>query len=82
MRDNQRVVLMLDELEPADDRQPLSYQFTAPFPLGPTGRPAREVTDRHAPSIAAGRYLVRVQVDGVPSRPAGDLGGPAVELGR
>lgn len=81
VRDNQRVVLLLDELDPPADRQPFSYQFTASFPLGPAGRPAREVTIDTPLNLAVGRYLVRVQVDGVPSRP-GDLDGPAVELGR
>ena len=80
--DRQRVQLLLDELNPPDTRPARQYQFDAPFPL-PGGRPPDQVTVPLT-TMAAGTYLVRVQVDGAQSpftRGAdGKLDGPAVTL--
>ncbi|WP_199512589.1 DUF4255 domain-containing protein [Nucisporomicrobium flavum] len=78
----QRVQLLLDELEPPDGRAPRAYQFDAPFPL-PGARPPEQVTVPLGP-MAAGTYLIRVQVDGAQSpiarNASGQVTGPAETL--
>lgn len=72
----QRVTLLLDEHVPAG--RPRSYQFTAPFPLPPGTEITVPISD-----VAAGTYLVRVQIDGAqsPLTFAGDtFTGPTVHI--
>ena len=80
--DRQRVQLLLDELGAPDGRAPRTYQFDAPFPL-PDARPPEQMTVPLGP-MKAGRYLVRVQVDGAQSpivrNAAGQITGPAQTL--
>ncbi|WP_207931356.1 DUF4255 domain-containing protein [Streptomyces sp. 8K308] len=80
--EEQRVELLLDELRPPEDRRAHSHRFRAPFP-------APEPDDAHAlrlpfKDVRPTAYLVRVQVDGVPSviEPAADgtFAGPAIDL--
>ncbi|HEU5161286.1 MAG TPA: DUF4255 domain-containing protein [Streptosporangiaceae bacterium] len=80
LRDNQRVQLLLDELDPPQDRAPRSYRFTASVPLGPVGRPPDQVR-LETPGVMPGGYLVRIEVDGVRSFVATDLSAPSVDLG-
>jgi hypothetical protein len=63
--DEQRVQLLLDELNPPAGRAARRYRFDAPFPL-PGARPAEQVTVPLT-VMKAGTYLVRVQVDGAQS---------------
>ena len=78
----QRVQLLLDELGSPAGRAPRAYQFDAAFPL-PDARPSEQVTVPLGP-MAAGTYLVRVQVDGAQSPiardAAGQITGPAKTL--
>jgi hypothetical protein len=80
LRADQRVELLLDQLHPPQDRDPLSYRFAAPYPLEPAGRPPAQVRVA-TPDVVPGAYLVRVQVDGVQSFVASDLSAPTVDLG-
>lgn len=75
----QRVRLLLDELNPPTTRAPASYQFSAPFPLGTRADP--NVVQVTTPGVLASDYLVRLQVDGVPSLTAPDLSAPTVHVG-
>jgi hypothetical protein len=67
----QRVLLSLNEHHPPEDRAARAYTFVAAPPTPPApGQPVPEsstsVTVR-LPGVAAGTYLVRVQVDGAQS---------------
>ncbi|MCP2259153.1 Protein of unknown function (DUF4255) [Streptoalloteichus tenebrarius] len=78
---DQRVVLLLDEH--GGGEHPRSYQFDAPFPLVKGPGPVREFTVPVG-AVAAGRYLVRVQVDGAQSPldfADGAFTGPLVDMG-
>lgn len=75
----QRVQLLLDELNPPTTRAPASYQFTASFPL-PT-RTDPTTVQVATTNVLAADYLVRLQVDGVPSFTAPDLSAPTVNVG-
>jgi hypothetical protein len=79
---DQRAHALLDELEPAAGTAARSYELDAPFPLGDRGDP--QVVDFPAGDVAAGRYLVRVQVDGAtsPLLPGADgtFAGPVADL--
>ena len=77
--DDQRVVLLLDELDPPTTRHAASYQFPAPVPLGT--RPDNRTVEVAVSGVIAADYLVRVQVDGVRSRTGDDLRTPSVQLG-
>ncbi|GGK74500.1 DUF4255 domain-containing protein [Mangrovihabitans endophyticus] len=78
----QRVQLLLDEFGSPAERAPRAYQFDAPFPLS-DARPPEQVTVPLGP-MAAGTYLVRVQVDGAQSPivrdAAGQITGPVTTL--
>jgi hypothetical protein len=76
----QRVELLLDELDPPAGRAPGSHRFAAAWPLAPPGRPANQV-QVDIGGVPPATYLVAVEVDGVSSRPAPDLRTPALELG-
>ncbi|GGO94902.1 DUF4255 domain-containing protein [Wenjunlia tyrosinilytica] len=82
LRDDQRVLLLLDERQPPPERPGGGYQFRAPFPLGDRPDPKRLRIAVHGVRPAV--YLVRVQVDGVQSRltvsAEGTFDGPAVDL--
>lgn len=61
----QRVALLLNELNPPADRAPHAYRFELKLPTtppDPTGTITAQVS-----SVAAGNYLLRVQVDGAES---------------
>ena len=77
--DGQRVVLLLDELDPPAGRAAASYQFPAPVPLGT--RPDDHTIVVTTSGVRAAEYLVRVQVDGVRSRTGDDLRTPSARLG-
>jgi len=77
--DDQRVVLLLDELDPPAGRNAASYQFPAPVPLGL--RPDDHTVTVTITAVRAADYLVRVQVDGVRSRTGDDLRTPSARLG-
>jgi hypothetical protein len=79
VRDDQRVVLLLDELDPPGDRNAASYQFPAPVPLG--SRADDHSITVTTSGVLAAVYLVRVQVDGVRSRTGDDLRTPTVRMG-
>jgi hypothetical protein len=67
VRRSQRVVLLLNEFQPPDDRPARAYTFSVP----PRNRPTDpdETTSITVPvsGVAPGRYLARVQVDGAES---------------
>ncbi|MEV4869234.1 DUF4255 domain-containing protein [Streptomyces syringium] len=80
---DQRVLLLLDEKQPPPGRRPAGYQFRAPFPLGQRPDPKRlRIAIAGVRPVA---YLVRVQVDGVPSAltfsDEGTFDGPTLDLG-
>lgn len=58
----QRVILLLNEFDPPEDRPAHSYSFNAP----PRDRNALSI-EIHISGVVAGVYLVRVQVDGAES---------------
>ncbi len=63
----QRVVVLLNEFDPPADRPARAYRFDAPFtPPSPSDTYVTAVTARVA-EVAAGKYLIRVQVDGAES---------------
>ncbi|GII88913.1 hypothetical protein Ssi03_69030 [Sphaerisporangium siamense] len=81
VRDDQRVELLLDELDPPPGRRPESHRFPATHPLDrPPG------TDDHVIHVpvhgvrAPLTYLVRVQVAGVAGRTGDDLRTPVLDL--
>ncbi|WP_192582257.1 DUF4255 domain-containing protein [Streptomyces triticiradicis] len=65
VRDDQRVLLLLDEVAPPADRAASSHQFRAPFPL--SGRPDPHTVRIRVTGVRPVTYLVRIQVDGVQS---------------
>ncbi|WP_158891585.1 DUF4255 domain-containing protein [Amycolatopsis anabasis] len=80
VRRDQRVQILLDELDPPADRAAASYRLTAPVPLDrPPG--AEDTVRVPLPTVRRASYLVRAQVDGVPTLPQGDLRAPTVTLG-
>ncbi|WP_020672137.1 DUF4255 domain-containing protein [Amycolatopsis nigrescens] len=80
LRASQRVEVLLDELDPPADRAAASYRFAAAFPLErPPG--TEDAIRVPVPGVRPAVYLVRVQVDGVPSLPGPDLRTPTAELG-
>ncbi|MFE4359172.1 DUF4255 domain-containing protein [Kitasatospora sp. NPDC056800] len=82
LRDDQQVLLLLDELSPPTGRAGASYQFRAPVPSQPRSDPyaVRVPVTGVRPTV----YLARVQVDGVPSELTvsgdGAFTGPVVDL--
>lgn len=65
---SQRVVLLLDELNPPTTRAALAYSFNAP-PRDKPNDPATSPTITiPITGVARGQYLVRVQVDGAESQ--------------
>jgi len=62
----QRVVLTLNEHHPPADRAGRAYAFTAPQPTPDAPETADQVTVS-VTGVAAGTYLVRIQVDGAQS---------------
>lgn len=79
VRDDQRVVLLLDELDPPAGRNAASYQFPAAVPLG--ARTDDHTVEVTTSGVLAAEYLVRVQIDGVRSRTGDDLRTPTVRMG-
>jgi hypothetical protein len=68
----QRVLLLLNELDPPDGRAPFAYSFEAPSPyqlIQPPQTPPDTDGDFGVPisDVQTGTYLVRVQVDGAES---------------
>ncbi|MEU3574426.1 DUF4255 domain-containing protein [Kitasatospora sp. NPDC036755] len=80
LRDDQQVLLLLDELHPPAGRPGASHQFRAP--AGP--RPGPFEVRVPVVGVRPTAYLVRVQVDGVPSELTvsadGTFTGPVVDL--
>jgi hypothetical protein len=63
---DQRVVLLLNELDPPASRSARAYRFDVPVtPLKPLDTFTTQLT--RVVDVAAGKYLVRVQVDGAES---------------
>ncbi|MEU1372435.1 DUF4255 domain-containing protein [Streptomyces triculaminicus] len=83
LRDDQRVLLLLDEKRPPAGRPAYGYQFRAPFPLGP--RPGPKRVRIAVKGVRPAVYLARVQADGVQSALTfsneGAFEGPVVDLG-
>jgi hypothetical protein len=64
---HQRVALILNEFDPPDDRPARAYGFEVSFtPAGPSDTSVASIVTR-VEEVAAGDYLVRVQVDGAES---------------
>jgi len=64
---HQRVALILNEFDPPDDRPARAYRFEVSFtPAGPSDTSVASIVTR-VEEVAAGDYLVRVQVDGAES---------------
>ncbi|MFF2352139.1 Pvc16 family protein [Kitasatospora sp. NPDC058115] len=82
LRDDQRVLLLLDESRPPAGRPGASHQFRAPAP----SRPRPDPYEVRVPVVGVRptAYLARVQVDGVPSALTvaadGSFSGPLVDL--
>ncbi|MFJ6381022.1 DUF4255 domain-containing protein [Kitasatospora sp. NPDC092039] len=82
LRDDQQVLLLLDELHPPAGRPGASHQFRAPAPP----RPRTDPFEVRVPvlGVRPTAYLARVQVDGVPSELTvsddGSFTGPVVDL--
>jgi hypothetical protein len=78
---SQRVVLLLNEFHPPPDRPARAYHFAAPAPAAPGPAATRRIP---ISGVAAGTYLVRVQVDGAESLlragSGGDYDAPQVTL--
>lgn len=62
---NQRLVLLLNEFNPPTNRVPRAYRFDVKLPDAPPD--ALGQVDAPVTSVAAGGYLLRVQVDGAES---------------
>ncbi|RSM87839.1 DUF4255 domain-containing protein [Kibdelosporangium aridum] len=75
IRADQRVDLLLDELDPPADRPAASYRIAAPFPLDPGNSVRIPIA-----AVQPLGYLVRVQVSGVVSRPGDDLRTPKIDV--
>ena len=75
----QRVALLLNELNPPAGRAPRAYNIAAPFgyDLSPPTTPPDETNDLSIPleGVATGTYLARVQVDGAESPLEADASG-------
>ncbi|GAA1415624.1 DUF4255 domain-containing protein [Kitasatospora putterlickiae] len=82
LRDDQQVLLLLDELHPPPGRPGASHQFRAPAP--PRPRPDPFEVRVPVVGVRPAVYLARVQVDGVPSELTvsedGSFAGPVVDL--
>ncbi|MFB6893104.1 DUF4255 domain-containing protein [Kitasatospora sp. NPDC056327] len=82
LRDDQEVLLLLDELRPPEGRPGASHRFRMPGP--PRPRPDPFEVRVPVVGVRAAVYLARVQVDGVPSELTvsgdGSFGGPVVDL--
>ncbi len=82
LRDDQQVLLLLDELSPPAGRPAASYQFRAPAPSQPRTDPFAVRVP--VTGVRPTAYLARVQVDGVPSELTvsgdGAFTGPVVDL--
>jgi hypothetical protein len=80
--DEQRVLLLLDELRAPEGREGRSYQFSGPFPAA--GRQDLRSVRVAVKDVEPAEYLVRVQVDGVQSEleqsADGTFTGPSVDL--
>lgn len=63
---DQRVLLLLNELNPPADRAARAYSFTAPPPT-PNVPETQETIRIPVQQVVSGSYLVRVRVDGVES---------------
>jgi hypothetical protein len=61
---DQRLVLLLNEENPPLNRSPRAYRFDIKLPAAP---PALSQVDAPVNDVAAGSYLLRVQVDGAES---------------
>jgi hypothetical protein len=59
----QRVVLLLNELDPPDERAPRAYSFNLPPRNQPGDPPSAATVTVPVRGIAPGRYLVRLRVD-------------------
>jgi hypothetical protein len=77
VRPDQRARLLLDELD-SPVEPPRSYRFDAPFPL-PEPRDPNSLAFETA-NVAAGGYVLRVEIDGVASVVDDDLRGPRVDF--
>jgi hypothetical protein len=64
LRDGQRVMLILNETNLIAGVEPVSYSFILPTP---NATPANSVTFEIKSDIKAGKYLIRIQVDGAAS---------------
>jgi hypothetical protein len=77
--ERQRVLLLLNEQDPAAGSEPLAYSFNAPFgyELSPPSSPPEETNNLSIPfrEVRGGTYLVRVQVDGAESPLTEDAAG-------
>ncbi|MFG2905229.1 DUF4255 domain-containing protein [Kitasatospora sp. NPDC048286] len=82
LRDDQQVLLLLDELHPPAGRPGASHQFRAPAPPPPRTDPFTVRVP--VVGVRPTTYLARVQVDGVPSELTvsgdGSFAGPVVDL--
>jgi hypothetical protein len=72
---SQRVVLLLNEIHPPAGRSPRAYRFNAPARDAPADPEQTAVITIPVSGVAAGTYLVRVQVDGAESPLALNAGG-------
>lgn len=71
--DQQRILLLLNEINNAPDTLPKAYSFSTSIPLSPPG-PTEDITIS-ATGVKAGTYLVRVQIDGAESPLGTDVNG-------
>ncbi|MEU8925687.1 DUF4255 domain-containing protein [Kitasatospora sp. NPDC048545] len=82
LRDDQQVLLLLDELHPPAGRPGASHQFRAPAPPLPRTDPFEVRVP--VVGVRPTAYLARIQVDGVPSELTvsgdGAFTGPVVDL--
>ncbi|MET8546884.1 DUF4255 domain-containing protein [Kitasatospora sp. NPDC004799] len=82
LRDDQQVLLLLDELHPPAGQRGASHQFRAPAPPVPRTDPYEVRVP--VVGVRPTAYLARVQVDGVPSELTvsadGAFSGPVVDL--
>ncbi|GAB7186580.1 hypothetical protein ATKI12_6411 [Kitasatospora sp. Ki12] len=82
LRDDQQVLLLLDELHPPAGRPAASHQFRAPAPPLPRTDPFEVRVP--VVGVRPTAYLARIQVDGVPSELTvsgdGAFTGPVVDL--
>jgi hypothetical protein len=78
----QRIQVLLDEIDPPAGRPAHAYQVDAPFPLPPQA--GGHTVRMTLPALAPARYLLRVQVDGAQSAleqgADGRFSGPVADL--